>query len=542
MSRLASILLTVLVSLAAAATARAAIPGVPQPSQSVEASQAPAVDPLGRSTPSGTVMGFMKAVQREDYERAVDYLDTRQPPTQAQQLARQLQLVLNRGFSGALPTPSNINEGTPTPGLRSDQERIGVVKINSVTCEILLQRVQRGNDPPIWLFSSVTLKQIPKLHQEFEYFWVERHLPRVLLEIKVFSHPLWRVLLLILLIPLSFTLAWLLSRALILLLRLLVTQVMKKQGPVARMKGPIWVLALALVSYGGSFIAYSLLMRLFWVYVAATLTVLGATWLCVRVIEVVVSIIEARPHFVVSSGRIAMTRIISKLAKAMAVIIGAFVIFYMAGINLTAVLTGLGVGGIAIAFAAQKTLENLFGGIMIISDQPIRVGDYCRAGEYEGTVEDIGLRSTRIRTLARTVVSVPNGQLATMGLDNFTLRDKFWFHHNANLRYETTADQLRQVIANLRKMLLDHPRVERRTVRVRLVGLKDWSIAIDLFAYVIVPSWETYLEIQEELLLRIMELVEASGTSFAFPSQTIYHPAQVPGLDPPGGQEVLKKM
>jgi MscS family membrane protein len=480
-------------------------------------------------------MGFMKAVQREDYERAVDYLDTRQPPTQAQQLARQLQVVLNRGFSGALPTPSNKNEGTSAPGLRSDQERIGVVKINSVTSEILLQRVQRGNDPPIWLFSSATLKQVPKLHQEFEYFWIERHLPRALLETKVFSYPLWRVFALILLIPLSFTLAWLLSRALILLLRLLVTQFVKKQGPVSRMKGPIWVLALALVCYGGSFIAYSLLMRLFWMYVAATLTVLGATWLCVRIIEVVFSIIEARPHFVVSSGRIAMTRIISKLSKAIAVIIGAFVVFYMAGINLTAVLTGLGVGGIAIAFAAQKTLENLFGGIMIISDQPIRVGDYCRAGEYEGTVEDIGLRSTRIRTLARTVVSVPNGQLATMGLDNFTLRDKFWFHHNVNLRYETTADQLRQVIANLRKMLLDHPHVESQTVRVRLVGLRDWSIAVDLFAYVIVPGLETYLEIQEELLLRIMELVETSGTSFAFPSQTIYYHAQIPGLEPPGG-------
>ena len=546
MNRLTVILLTVLLSLAGTGASLAAKPGAPPVQPRVEvppAPEVPADDPLGRSTPKGTVLGFMEAVEREDYERAVEYLDTRQPPKRAQQLALQLHVVLDRGLSGALPTLSEKPEGTPQAGLRPDQERIGVVKAGSASCDILLRRVQRGNDPPTWLFSSETLRQIPELYGELDHSWIERHLPRPLLEAKIFSLPLWRLLGIILVIPLSFALAWLVARALVPLLRLLVRQFMKRHGPppVARMKGPIRVLALALVFYGVSFISYSLLMRLFWVYVAATLAVVGATWFCVRIIEGVINRMEGGPQFAVSSGKIAMARLISKLSKAIAVIIGAVIIFYMAGINLTAVLTGLGVGGIAIAFAAQKTLENLFGGIMIISDQPIRVGDYCRAGDYQGTVEDIGLRSTRIRTLGRTVVSLPNGQLATMSLENFTLRDKIWFHHKVNLRYETSADQLRQVIAGLRKMLLEHPMVETETARVRLTGLRDVSIEIDLFAYVLETGWETYLEVQEDLLLRIVELVEVSGTAFAFPSQTT-SAVQNPGLDPSRTQEALEKV
>ena len=150
-----------------------------------------------------------------------------------------------------------------------------------------------------------------------------------------------------------------------------------------------------------------------------------------------------------SSGKIALARLLNKTIKAIIIIIGATFIFYMANLNLTAVITGLGVGGIAIAFAAQKTLENLFGGVMIISDQPIRVGDFCRAGEFQGIVEDIGLRSTKLRTLNRTVVSVPNGQLAMMSLENFTVRDKILFRHKFQLRYESSADQLRFVIAGI---------------------------------------------------------------------------------------------
>jgi MscS family membrane protein len=204
------------------------------------------------------------------------------------------------------------------------------------------------------------------------------------------------------------------------------------------------------------------------------------------------------------------------------IITGAIFIFYVAGINLTAVATGLGIGGIAVAFAAQKTLENLFGGVMLIWDQPVRVGDFCRAGDYQGTVEDIGLRSTRLRTLSRTVVSIPNGQLATMSLENYNMRDKNLFRHNIQLRYETSSDQLQFLIAGIRRLLYEHPKVETSGARVRFTGFKNSGLELEIFAYILEAEHPVFLAIQEDLLLRFMNLVEQSGTSFSFPSQTTY--------------------
>jgi MscS family membrane protein len=224
----------------------------------------------------------------------------------------------------------------------------------------------------------------------------------------------------------------------------------------------------------------------------------------------------------VSSGKIAIARLLRKIIKVFVIITGAIFIFYVAGINLTAVATGLGIGGIAVAFAAQKTLENLFGGVMLIWDQPVRVGDFCRAGDYQGTVEDIGLRSTRLRTLSRTVVSIPNGQLATMSLENYNMRDKNLFRHNIQLRYETSSDQLQFLIAGIRRLLYEHPKVETSGARVRFTGFKNSGLELEIFAYILEAEHPVFLAIQEDLLLRFMNLVEQSGTSFSFPSQTTY--------------------
>jgi MscS family membrane protein len=504
------------------------------------AQEAIADDPLGRSTPHGTVIGFMKAVGREDYERAVEYLDTKQPPRRAQQLARELQYILDWGFSASVPKLSKKPEGDPEDNLNPNREKIGAVKTDSGSYEISLERVQKGNDPPVWLFSSETLKQIPHIYEELDYSWVERNIPKPLLEKRFLRYPAWGWIAFILGVPFAFFVAWIVTRALLPLLTLIMRRFTKRpvERSVARITGPIRVLVLGLAVYIVSLISYSLLASLFWSGVAATVVVIGATWLCLRLIAIVVDRLEVGPQVPVSTGRVAMTRLISKLSKGLAVIIAAVIIFYNAGINFTAVLTGLGVGGIAIAFAAQKTLENLFGGVMIVSDQPIRVGDFCRAGEYRGFVEDIGLRSTRIRTLGRTVVFVPNGQLSTLSLENFTMRDKILFNHKIQLRYETSADQLRYIIAEVRRLLYEHPKVETQDARVRFAALKDSSFELEIFAYVLETTFEVYLEVQEDLLLSIVEIVEASGSSFAFPSRTMYIRRDA-GLDEARSKEAM---
>ena len=147
----------------------------------------------------------------------------------------------------------------------------------------------------------------------------------------------------------------------------------------------------------------------------------------------------------------------------------------------------------------------------------MRVGDALRVGPIEGTVEHIGLRSTRIRTLDRTVISVPNGQIANMSLETLSARDKFWFHPTVGLRYGTTDAQLRLVLEGIRHVLVRHVTVETASVRVRFLRLGASSLDVDVFAYVLAMDWAHFLEIQEELLMRINDVVQGAGTEIAFP-------------------------
>jgi MscS family membrane protein len=191
-------------------------------------------------------------------------------------------------------------------------------------------------------------------------------------------------------------------------------------------------------------------------------------------------------------------------------------------VNASAAVAGLGVGGIAVALAAQKTLENVIGGASVITDQPVRVGDWLKVGETTGEVIEIGLRSLRIVTPDRTVVSIPNGQIANATLENFSLRDKFWFHHFLGLRYGTSIAQLRSLLPQLSELLTSRPEVDTNSVRIRFLRFGVSSLDVELFAYIIARDFPHFLEIQQELLLGVLEVVQAAGTDIAVPSTAVY--------------------
>ena len=500
------------------------------------------IDPLGRSTPQGTLLGFMKSATQGEYEQALRYLDTSITGIAAEKLVVGLRTILERGFSGKVATLSNKPEGYPDDNLPPSKELVGTFEIGSGSLDILFERVQRGNDHPIWLFSAETLNKIPEIYKELDIRTIDVYLPKFLVNTWFLSFPLWQWLSFLLIIPLSIGLTTFVSRLFRPLVLSLVHRITKVQVDphVVMLTGPLRVLVFALAFWSISLVSRSVLTSLFWTYVASTLTVIGATWLCIRLIDIV-SKLKQKQLAVVSLEKISLVQLVGKLSQVLALIVGAFVIFHIAGINIAAALTGLGIGGIAIAFAAQKTLENLFGGIMIISDQPIHMGDLCRAGDHFGTVESIGLRSTRIRKLNRTVVSVPNGQLALLSLENFSMRDMILFQHTLMLRYETTADQLRYIIAEVRKMLQEHPKIESSSARVHFIRLGDSLFRLEIFAYVTETVYESFLPIQEDLLLRIMDIVESSGSGFGLPSQTAYLTEDV-GLDAAKGRKVMETL
>jgi MscS family membrane protein len=212
----------------------------------------------------------------------------------------------------------------------------------------------------------------------------------------------------------------------------------------------------------------------------------------------------------------------SRVAK---VVVGAFAtvaVLSLLGYPVASLVAGLGLGGLALALAAQKTVENMFGAFSLGVDQPFREGDFVRIEDFVGTVEAIGLRSTRFRTLDRTIVSLPNGKLADMRLESFTARDRMRLATVISLVRGTTAAQMREVLAGLERVLRAHPKIWPDAVVVRLSGIAASSLDIEVMAWFETPEWSEFQLIRQEILLQFMEVVERSGTSFAFPTQTIH--------------------
>jgi MscS family membrane protein len=161
-------------------------------------------------------------------------------------------------------------------------------------------------------------------------------------------------------------------------------------------------------------------------------------------------------------------------------------------------------------------------GLSFIFDKAVKVGDTLKFGNTVGTVDYIGLRSTRIRTLDRTILSVPNGQIASVGIETLSSRDKYWFHHFVGLQYETTAAQMRAVVDGIKKLLVAHPNVDGGSVQVRFVRLGASSLDVEVTAYIFAADGDRFLAVQQDLLVGMMEIVVASGTAIAFPSQTLH--------------------
>ena len=256
--------------------------------------------------------------------------------------------------------------------------------------------------------------------------------------------------------------------------------------------------------------------------VSTLIMFVAGAWLAWRIAPVIAEAIIASPNIAPESVDAHLIRVTARLlaifGSATFLALGADRL----GVPVYGIVAGLGVGGIAIALAAQPTIENLIGGLNLFADKPIRVGDVCKYGTETGTVEAIGIRSTRMRGADRTLTTIPNGLLAKMPLVNLTRRDRILIQTTIGLRYETTQEQLHYILVRLRELLIGHSRVESETMRVRFVGFGDSSLNMEVFAYVTTRDWVEFLGIREDILLQVMAAVEQAGAAMAFPSQTLY--------------------
>jgi len=407
------------------------------------------------------------------------------------------------------------------------------VTIAEARVEVILERTQESGRPAIWLFSAQTLRGVPDAVDLIETRDWEAYIPRSLRTNRLFSIPLYRWLGAILAFGVALLLAWLGSRLLWLILRPLIRRITREAEDrhFALLRGPLWLILLA--AFGrvlGSF-ALTVLGRQVWTQLTGAMAVIGFTWLVVRISDIAAERGAASLARRQASSKLAVMTLLHRLFKIGAATVGAVATVYVVGGDVTALVAGVGLGGIVIALAAQKTLENLFGGVALITDEPIRVGDFCRFVDKVGTVVDIGLRSTSVRTLDRTILSIPNGQLSLMTLENITLRDKFLFQQNIGVRYETTPAQMHSILTGVRELVATHPKVEPADARVRLIRFADSAFTIEVFAYLLVNDHSIFLEIQEGLLMSILDIIVAAGSGLAFPSQTLYMTRDTP-LDP----------
>jgi MscS family membrane protein len=496
---------------------------VPGTSATAAANRA-STDPLGRDNPQSAVVSFLEACRTQDYRQASAYLDLRDLPRderiiEGPKLAQQLEQLLDRNVefdAGSLSRNPGGETGT------SSQETVATFFEDGRTYEISLERVQLRPNYSVWQFSRSSVRLIPELYKRVGESAFERHLPEPLVKWTLLDTALWRWLALVLLAIVLAALSSLLSRGLLHLAHPILRRVSAYLHTqlLEAFVGPLRLLVtVAGFRAGMEFIDPSALLRLYLGRVLSFLLSIGIAWAAMRVMDVTTD----RLRFVLATEQGGLSSsllpLANRIVKVAIFLLAAAAILTNWGYNTTTVLAGVGVGGLAVALAAQKTIENLFGGVALISDHPVLVGDTCRFGDRVGTVEDIGLRSARIRTADRTLVTVPNGQFSAMTLENLSRRDKIWFHPRLSLTRETSPVQIRQLLDSITSLLDSHSKVDSTSDSVRFTAVGTYSLDIDVSAYILTSDDDEFSRIQQELLLHILEAVESAGTHLAIPTQ-----------------------
>ena len=483
-----------------------------------------------RGNPRETLNGFLAAAHQGRFGEASFYLDLdgykpEEQPLAGPRLSRRLMLVLDRKAWIDPGRVSNDPAGVPEAGVPDNEEQLASVEVDGREQAISLARRMTPSMGFIWTFSPETVSEIDALYEAYGYGWIGDHLPTVFFSVSLWGIQLWQWAALALIFVLGWGVSRLVGHWLAVALRkgAARTSVAWDDQLVNSLDGPLgfvlWgvVLALGAQALGIASPDAQDLVRRIW----KLLVVTGGGWFLVRAVDILGGHFTrlAGPRNALAQSFIPMLQRIAKIVAFLLLVLAGLDVL---GVNVVAGLAGLGLGGLALAFAAQKTLENVFGAVAIAGDRPFAVGDFVLIGDTMGTVEDVGLRSTRVRTLQRTLVAIPNGTVAGSKITNFAARDRIFYNFTVGVVYGTTSAQLVYIIDEIRKLLLGDPRVVLDGQRARFKGFGSSSLDVEVFSWIATTDYNEYTIIAEDLNLKIMGIVERAGTSFAFPSQTLY--------------------
>ncbi len=493
---------------------------------SSQAADGPAIpaDKFDRGTPLRSAEGFLAAVDNADYEAAAEYLDLRNLHGEASelsgaQLTRRLFVIINRATWVDIDDLLDHPAGRSNDNLPDYRDSMGVVLDGDKEIRLLMQKVPRGDGVSIWKISNATVSLIPKLYATYGYpEWVE-NLRRSLPSATFVGLELFKWVILIGVGILLYTMVFLIALS---IRRILGDPQSPSHRRVFRfliLPVGIWVVIISMTTVATSLgrgVTAELLARV------SPVPILVTVWLMFAGMNLMRDIYSSRLQQRDRSGAAVLLRPAINAVKLLVGMAAALIYLDKLGINITTVLAGLGVGGIAVALALQKPMEDVFGAITLYTQQPIRVGDFCRVGTEMGTIEEIGLRTTRLRTLANTLIAIPNGRLANEPIDNYSAREKILYRPTLRLRYDTTPEQLTHILEGIREFFSSHDRILQDNHRVRFREIADDALLIEVYAYLDTKDWSVYLELAEELNMRILEIVAQAGTTLSLPARTLH--------------------
>jgi len=481
-------------------------------------------------TPRIAIKQLLLSLSENNYEALASNFDQRaktrlEKANMASAIARFPKLLDMYGSLIPSGLVSNEAEGIEEPSLSTNFEKIGDIRLDNQHIPILLERVIIADGTKRWLISQRTIAQLFKVSSTITEPRINRLLPQFLLSTQWRGAPVgqWVAVLVVILF------CSLIGRAFTLFSRLMAkryereNEISRKAQVFSALAIPVGIVITVFTLLAvNRYLEFSILIRQ-----GMSVLTLSALWVAVfmfiwsltnNLSVHAENVLRQKNHL----AGLSIVMFFRTSAKAVLFVTAVIIVLSSNGVDVTTGLAALGIGGIALALGAQKAIENLVGSIIIVADQPIRVGDFCKVGDMLGTVEHIGLRSTRIRTREDTVVSFPNGMLSSERIENFSLRRKFLFHTMLNLRYETKMEDLDNLLEALREHLKNNKQIIRENMRVRFVAYGAASLDVEVFCYIKANNYEVFLERKEKVLLSIAAFVEGHNSGFAFPSQTLY--------------------
>lgn len=506
---------------AQASSRRALAAGDTPPAKSAKQEDAQvAPDPGAPDSPRAAITEFRRLARAGDYAGAARYLDLSQvDASDGPTLAQHFREVLNRRLWLDPSKLSPDSRGNTSDNQPADREELGTIRGASGKLEpvVLVRKTYRPGSH--WVFAASTVAQIEGWYEHLESLWLIQHLPEPLLKMGPRLLRWWQWLALL---PLLVT-AWAVSYAVARVGRIVIGRALSAQhaGAAHQLHGPVTLGVMVGVVYaalpwlGLYQPAHQFLNR--WCSAFLLIAVFWALWRGVELSRRTVSSSRWARESLSAGSLLSLGARLAKFAVAAAAFV--FVLSQL-GYQATTILTGLGIGGVALALAAQKTVENLFGTFSLAIDQPFREGDTIKVDGIDGIVEVVGLRSTRIRTPDRTLISIPNGKLADMRIETVTRQDRLRFFCQVGLAHHA-AEKLERVLEAIKQQLAAEPLVDAASISARFVGISDFAMNLEIAAMLGTTDGAKFMDAKEKLLLGVLRAVESSGASLAHPTRSV---------------------